>query len=124
MRTVLAAIAAVAAVMIIIVTAVAAIGFTPRPFDTSNESAVGMAQNSLGDQYTLDAASLSATWTFSHDAQVVLRFDAGDVTVNGEALPAGCYSGSASTGEVITLAGAQHVSFASPRSDPSCGQLP
>ena len=120
------AVVAVLGVMVALVlaVAVAAVGSTSAPFEGSGVWAVGLFQNSLGDQYTLDAANLSATWTFTRDALVVLRFEAGDVTANGQALPAGCYSGSASTGEVINLESAQHVSFASPGSDPACGQLP
>ncbi len=120
------AVVAVLGVMValVLVVTVAAVGSTSAPFEGSGIWAVGKVQNSLGDQYKLDAAQLTATWTFTRDAQVVLRFEAGDVTVNGQALPAGCYSGSASTGEVISLDGASHVSFVSPATDTSCGQLP
>ncbi len=113
-----------AAVSLGLAVVAAGVGWTAPPFESDGTWAVGEFQNSLGDQYRLDAVQLTSTWTFTHDAQVVLRFEAGDVTVNGQPLPAGCYSGSVSTGEVINLDGAQHVSFASPGSDPSCGRLP
>jgi hypothetical protein len=103
---------------------VASIGFTSRPFDTSGERATGMAQSSLGSRYTLDAASISSTWTFTRDAEVVLRFAAGRVTLDATTLDPGCYSGTVSTGAVLTLGDAHGVSFATPESDSSCLPLP
>jgi hypothetical protein len=103
---------------------VASIGFTSRPFDSSGESAQGMAQNSLGDKYTLDAASISSTWTFTRDADVVLRFADGQLALDDAALQPGCYSGTISKGAVLTINDAHGVSFASPDADGSCQGLP
>ncbi len=103
---------------------VASIGFTSRPFDSSGERATGMAQNSLGNRYTLDAASISSTWTFTRDADVVLRFADGHVALEGKALDPGCHSGTVPTGAVITLEDAHGVSFATPGRDSSCEPLP
>jgi hypothetical protein len=113
-----------AAVFVIAGVVVASIGFTPRPFDSSGERAMGMAQNSLGSQYTLDAATISSTWTFTRDADVVLRFDDGQVSLDGTTLQPGCYSGTVPTGAVITLEDAHGVSFATPENDTTCEPLP
>ena len=113
-----------AGVFVVAGVVVASIGFTSRPFDSSGERATGMAQNSLGSRYTLDAASISSTWTFTRDADVVLRFADGQVTLNGTALDAGCYSGTLPTGAVLTLGDALGWRFVSPATDPSCQALP
>ena len=65
------AVVAVLGVMVALVLAVtvAAVGSTSAPFEGSGVWAVGLFQNSLGNQYTLDAANLSATWTFTRDAR-------------------------------------------------------
>jgi hypothetical protein len=115
---------ALAGVFVVAGVVVASIGFTSRPFDSSGERATGMAQNSLGDRYTLDAASISSTWTFTRDADVVLRFADGQVTLDGTALDPGCYSGTVPTGAVLTLEDAHGVGFATPESDTSCEPLP
>lgn len=125
MRRILVALAALVVVVIVsIVAVVTVIGFTPRPFDAGSESALGKAENSLGDQYHLDAANLSATWTFTRDAQFVLRFDSGDLAFNGQKLQTGCYSGTAHNNDVLRLDGAKGVSFVSPETDASCQPLP
>jgi hypothetical protein len=115
---------ALVGVVVVAGVVVASVGFTARPFDSSGESATGMAQNSLGDRYTLDAASISSTWTFTRDADVVLRFADGTVTLNDAALDPGCYSGTIPNGAVLSLSDAHGVSFASPDSDASCRALP
>ena len=115
---------ALAGVFVIAGVVVASIGFTSRPFDTSGERAMGMAQNSLGSRYTLDAASISSTWTFTSDADVVLRFADGQVALNDTTLDPGCYSGTIPTGAVLTLEDAHGVSFATPEKDTSCEPLP
>jgi hypothetical protein len=115
---------ALAGVFVVAGVVVASIGFTSRPFDTSGESATGMAQNSLGDRYTLDAASISSTWTFTRDADVVLRFADGTVTLGDAALEPGCYAGTIPKGAVLTINEAHGVSFASPETDGSCQSLP
>jgi hypothetical protein len=101
----------------------ASIGFTSRPFDSSGERAVGMVQNSLG-RYTLDASSISSTWTFTRDADVVLRFADGQVALDGKTLDPGCHSGTISKGAVLAISDAHGVSFATPESDSSCDPLP
>ena len=113
-----------AGVFVVAGVVVASIGFSSRPFDSSGERATGMAQNSLGSRYTLDAASISSTWTFTRDAQIVLRFADGDVTLGDAALGPGCYSGTISKGAVVTINEAHGVSFASPETDGSCQALP
>ncbi len=125
MRIILAVLGAIGVVAIVAVIALlTVVGFTPRPFDVGGESAVGMAQNSLGHQYKLDAANLSATWTFTSDADVVVSFETGEAAFNGQSLPTGCYTGTAHKGDVLRLDGATGVRFASPDSDASCQALP
>ncbi len=115
---------ALAGVFVLAGVVVASIGFTSRPFDTSGERATGMAQNSLGNRYTLDADSISSTWKFTRDVQVVLRFSDGRVTLDGAVLDPGCYSGTVPAGAVLTLEDAHGVSFATPERDTSCEPLP
>jgi hypothetical protein len=117
-------VSALVGVLLVATVVVATVGFTTRPFDTSGERATSMAQNSLGDRYTLDAASISATWTFTRDAEIVLRFADGDVTLDQAPLDPGCYSGTISNGAVLTINDAHGVSFATPSSDTSCLSLP
>ncbi len=112
------------AVIVVAGAVLASVGFTSRPFDTAGEQAVGMAQNSLGDRYTLDASSITSTWTFTRDADVVLRFADGEVALDGTALDPGCYSGTVVKGAVLTLSDAHGVSFAAPDSDATCQSLP
>ncbi len=123
MKVIVVAFAAVVAV-VLAVAVVTVVGFTTAPFDRHGEAATGQVQNSLGDGYTVDTATLTSTWTFTRDTQIMLRFDEGAVTFDGADLQAGCYSDKVSEGDVLTFADAHHVSFASPDSDPSCGQLP
>ncbi len=99
-------------------------GITSAPFDSRGEMAVGKMQNSFGDRYTLDAAALTSTWTFNRDADVLLRFDDGTLAFDDQPLQAGCYSGTVSKGDVLTITDAHGVSFASPDSDASCQALP
>jgi hypothetical protein len=122
MKVVFGLIGILAAVVVVVVFLV--FGSTTAPFDRHGEAAVGQVQNSLGDRYTVDTATLTSTWTFTRDTQVMLRFEDGAVTFDGADLQAGCYSDKVSEGDVLTFADAHHVSFASPDSDPSCGQLP
>ncbi len=122
MRFVFAALGVIAIVVVIAVFVV--FGFTSAPFDSQGESAVGKAQNGLGARYTVDAARLTATWSFTRDAQIVLRFDQGDLVLGGQDLQPGCYSGTVSEGEVLTINDAQGISFASPDSNSTCAQLP
>ena len=110
---------AAAAIVVVLV-----IGFTGAPFDRSNEAAVGKFENSLGDEYHLDASNLSSTWTFNRDAQVRLSFEDGNLTFAGTPLKAGCYSGMAHDGDVLAIDDAHDVSFASPVADDACRDLP
>jgi hypothetical protein len=114
----------VAIVVLTLVALFALVGFTPRPFSIGSEVAVGQSENSLGHQYRFDAANLSATWTFNDSAQVVVRFGAGAVAHNGQALPAGCYAGTLQKGDVLRFDAAQGVGFSTPASDDSCEPLP
>ena len=125
MRKSLVAIGALAVVVVlVVVAAVNVVGFTQRPFDAGSEVAVGKMENSLGDQYRLDAANLSATWTFNRDAAVVVRFDSGTAVFNGQEVPTGCYAGTVHRNDVMRFDGAHGVSFASPDTDTSCQALP
>ena len=117
-------VAVVAVVVLALIALFAVVGFTPRPFSSGSEVAVGRFENSLGHQYRLDAANLSATWTFNEGAQVVVRFGAGVVAHNGQTLQTGCYTGTLQKGDVLRFDGAQGVGFATPDSDPSCKPLP
>jgi hypothetical protein len=67
---------------------------------------------------------ISSTWTFTSDADVVLRFADGQVALNDTTLDPGCYSGTIPTGAVLTLEDAHGVSFATPEKDTSCEPLP
>jgi hypothetical protein len=113
-----------AVVVLALIALVAVVGFTPRPFSSGSEVAVGQFENSLGHQYRYDATNLSATWTFNDSAQVVVRFGAGVVAHNGQALPTGCYTGTLLKGDVVRFDGAQDVHFSTPDSDGSCERLP
>jgi len=103
---------------------IAFVGFATRPFDRNGEHAMGLIENSLGHRYTLDAASLSTTWTFTRDADVVIRFAEGSATLEEATLDAGCYSGTVTRGTILRLADAHGVAFASPDFDASCEALP
>jgi hypothetical protein len=115
---------AVIVVLAVLVVVVTAVGFTPRPFSSNGESALGKAENSLGSQYTLDAMQLTAKWTFTSHAQVVLRFAGGDVWLYGQPLEAGCYSGTITAGAVLQFQDTRGVSFAVPASDATCQPVP
>jgi hypothetical protein len=123
-RRLIVVVLALVAVVVVAGAVVASVGFTSRPFESSGESATGMAQNSLGDRYTLDAASISSTWTFTRDVDVVLRFADGQVALDTTALDPGCYSGTIPKGAVLTLTDAHGVSFAAPDADATCQALP
>jgi hypothetical protein len=111
-------------VLVVMVTLFVVLGITSAPFNTKGESTIGKMQNSFGDRYTLDAATYSGTWTFSRDADVVLRFDDGTLTFDDQPLEAGCYSDAVTRDDVITINDAHGVHFASPDSDATCRPLP
>jgi hypothetical protein len=114
----------VVALVVLAIVAVSAIGFTQAPFTRSGEQATGLVQNSLGHEFHLDAASLSATWTFTRDVDVVVRFADGAAAFNGRDLEPGCYGGAAKPGDVLRFEDAHGVSFMAPRSDTACLPLP
>jgi hypothetical protein len=122
MKVLVAAAGAVAVVVIVALLLVA--GYTPVPFDRNDEATTGRVENSIGDQHTLTASTLSATWTFTRDAKIVLRISQGSLAINGAALEAGCYSGTMQRGDVLIIKDGRTVSFASPDSDPACRALP
>ena len=117
-------VAVVAIVVLALIALFAVVGFTPRPFSSGSEVAVGQFENSLGHQYRYDATNLTATWTFERSTPVVVRFGAGVVAHNGQALPTGCYAGTLQKGDVLRFDGAQGVRFSTPDSDGSCEPLP
>lgn len=94
------------------------------PYDQTGGRAIGQVRNNLGDTYHLDAASLTANWTFTRDTDVVLSFDDGTLTFDGNALQPGCYSDSVTDGDVLEIDDAHNVSFASPETDASCRAFP
>lgn len=99
-------------------------GYTSAPFDVSGEAAAGQTKNGFGDHYTLDAASLTARWTFTRDADAVLRFDDGSLSLDGTSLDIGCYSGSIAKGSVLAISDGRHVHFSSPDADAACHPMP
>ncbi len=111
-------------VVLLAVAALVAASCTSAPFTIHGERAVGQVENNLGDTYHLDASQLSATWTFTRDAPVVVSFKSGDVTFDGKSLDTGCYSGQAKDGDVLLFQDAHSVSFDSPDSNQGCQPLP
>jgi hypothetical protein len=99
-------------------------GYTSVPFDVQGELAIGKMENGLGDQYTLTASRLTATWTLNRDADAVLRLGGGAASIDGRDLTPGCYSGTIRSGSVISLSEATAVEFVTPATDPSCASLP
>ena len=96
---------------------------TAQPFSEGPNSAVGLVETALGDQYTVSAQELTAEWTFQEGAQVVLSFGGGDVMVNGRNLEPGCFAGLLEEGDVIEYRAATDVEFATPAEDPECGSI-
>lgn len=97
---------------------------TSPPFERSAHVAIGMVEESAGDQYTFSAAELTTEWTFTREEPFVLSFDGGSVTYRGEALEPGCYSGVATVDAVLSFDGADEVHFAAPAEDTACRDLP
>jgi hypothetical protein len=115
---------AVAGVVLAVGVLITVAGFTPRPFDRTDQRAMGLVENSLADRFTLEAARLSSTWTFTRDAPIVLRFVDGVVTLDAEVLEPGCYSGTVQDGAVLTLDDAHDLRFTSADSEADCSALP
>ena len=68
-------------------------GCTSQPFTEGSQVAIGVVEESFGDDYTLSAQSLSAEWTFTKSVPVTLSFEGGTVSYAGTDLEPGCYSG-------------------------------
>ena len=99
-------------------------GCTGPPFERSAHIAIGMVEESAGDQYTFSAAELTTEWTFTREERFVLSFDGGSVSYRDESLEPACYSGVSTVGAVLSFDGADEVHFAAPAEDASCRALP
>lgn len=97
---------------------------TSPPFERNAHIAIGMVEESAGDQYTFSAAELTTEWTFTREEQFVVSFEGGSVSYRGEALEPGCYSGESTVDAVLSFDGADEVHFAAPAEDEGCRDLP
>lgn len=99
-------------------------GCANQPFSEGAQVAIGVIEESFGDQYTLSAEQLTVEWTFNEAAPLTLSFTEGAVTYDGSSLEPGCYSGESESGALLEYDRAQDVEFATPDSDPACEELP
>lgn len=108
----------------LVVVAITAVACTSRPFDPLGERAVGRLETGIGDTYRMEAGALTATWTFTREADIVLRFEVGTLSFQGARLEPGCYSDTVTDGDVLEISDAHNVSLSSPDSDASCRSFP
>lgn len=97
---------------------------TDQPFSEGAQVAIGVFEESFGDDYSLSAEQLTAEWTFDEAAPFTLSFENGTVTYTGTALEPGCYSGESEVGAVLDYEQAENVEFTTPDSDSACDDLP
>ena len=95
-----------------------------QPFSEGAQVAIGVVEESFGDDYSLSAEQLTAEWTFDEAAPFSLSFESGTVTYDGTTLVPGCYSGESEAGAVLEYDQAGDVEFATPDRDPECDDLP
>lgn len=95
-----------------------------QPFTEESRVAVGLVEESIGDDFSLSAQSLSAEWTFTEEAPFTLSFEGGTVAYNGVELESGCFSGESTVDAVLRFDGAEDVEFVTPAEDPACQGLP
>ena len=95
-----------------------------QPFSEGAQVAIGVVEESFGDDYSLSAKQLTARWTFDEAASFTLSFENGTVRYNDRALEPDCYSGESEAGDVLEYDQAGDVEFTTPDRNPRCSDLP
>lgn len=76
-----------------------------------------------GARSSVRAGTLTARYRLTEDATFLLRFESGDVTIEGRPLPPGCEVGHAADGAILELDDASDVRVEVPAPEGGCAGL-